>query len=224
VAGLETLVVDLGGQTIKLALASSGRLARMPSGHALTPESFVAEVRAATSGWSFDRISIGCPGPVRDNRLVLEPVNLGPGWVGRDLAAAFKVPTRVINDAALQAIGSYEGGKMLFIGLGTGLGSALVIDDLVVALELAHLPYEQGHTYEDAVGLRGLERLGRAGWNAAVADVVARLRAAMVADYVLLGGGNVAVLDELPPDCRRGSNANAILGGVRLWEREIRVA
>jgi predicted NBD/HSP70 family sugar kinase len=219
----ETLVVDLGGHSIKVSLGSDDQSTRMPSGRKLVPETFIEEVRAATSGWHFDRISIGCPGPVRDNQLVLDPFNLGPGWVGRDLSHAFAVPTRVVNDAAMQALGSYEGGKMLFLGLGTGLGAALVVEKLVLSLELAHLPYRDGLTFEDFVGQRGLDRLGLEAWRAAVKDVIDRLRAAMVADNVVLGGGNARRMDPLPEACRRGSNANAIRGGLRLWEPDIRV-
>jgi polyphosphate glucokinase len=218
-----TLVVDLGGKAIKLALGAPVWRQKLPSGRELTPARFVQEVQAATVGWDYDQLSVGCPGPVKDGRLTLEPVNLGPGWRGLDLAAAFHKPAKIINDAAMQALGSYEGGKMLFLGLGTGLGAALVADGLVLSLELAHLPYRDGLTFEDFTGLRGLERLGRAAWLEAVHDTVARLRAAMVADYVVLGGGNALLIERMPEATRPGRNENAIIGGQRLWQAPVRI-
>lgn len=217
------LVVDIGGTTIKLKCSSGDEERRLPSGPELTPDVFVQRVRAATADWSFARVSLGVPGPVRNGRLVREPVNLGRGWVEFALEHAFGVPTRVINDAAMQALGSWEGGKMLFLGLGTGLGSALVVEGVVISLELGHLPYRDGETYEDWLGARGLARLGEERWCAAVFDVVARLKAAMVADEVVLGGGNVHRLAHLPSGCRRGENARAFLGGERLWDPAWRV-
>jgi polyphosphate glucokinase len=169
-----------------------------------------------TEDWSFDVVSIGFPGPVLRGRPVCEPRNLGGGWVGFDFEAAFGRPVRVINDAAMQALGSYEGGRMLFLGLGTGLGSALVVGGRIEPLELAHLPYRK-RTYEDYVGRRGLERLGRKKWRRAVADTVERLREALRPDYVVLGGGNARKLEQLPPGVRAGSNAHAFEGGFRLW-------
>jgi polyphosphate glucokinase len=168
--------------------------------------------------WKYDRITIGYPGPVVDGRLILEPRNLGPGWVDFNFAAHFGKPVKLINDAAMQALGSYEGGRMLFLGLGTGLGSALIVKSVLAPLELAHLPYKKGRTFEDYVGLRGLKRLGKKKWQGAVEDVVARLQAALVADSVVLGGGNAKLLKRLPPGARLGDNRNAFLGGVRLWE------
>jgi polyphosphate glucokinase len=220
---LRILIVDVGGNTIKLRLSDGEEVRKIPSGPDLRPGTMVERVRAATADWTFDRVSIGVPGPVRDGRLVGEPVNLGGGWLTFDLTRAFGVPTRVVNDAAMQALGSWEGGKMLFLGLGTGLGSALVVEGLVLGLELAHLPYRRKRTFEDWVGTRGLERLGKKRWRAAVAEVVARLKAAMVADEVVLGGGNVHKLDTLPPGCRRGDNDRAFFGGARLWEPGWRV-
>ena len=220
---MRILIVDVGGTNIKLRLADGEEVRRVPSGPDLRPGTMVERVRAATADWTFDHVSIGVPGPVKDGRLIDEPVNLGAGWVDFDLAHAFGAPTRVVNDAAMQALGSWESGKMLFLGLGTGLGSALVVDGLVLSLELAHLPYRRKRTFEDWLGTRGLERLGKKRWRAAVADVVAKLKAAMVCDEVVLGGGNVRKLDTLPPGCRRGDNARAFLGGVRLWDPAWRV-
>ena len=167
--------------------------------------------------WSYDVVSIGYPGPVLNNRPVAEPHNLGPGWVGFNFEAAFARPVKLINDAAMQALGSYKGGKMLFLGLGTGLGSTLIVDGIVEPMELGHLPYKK-HTYEDYVGERGLERWGKDAWRHYVADVVTRLVAALEPEDVVLGGGNVKLLEKLPPGCRAGNNANAFAGGFRLWE------
>jgi polyphosphate glucokinase len=215
---MRILVVDVGGTNVKLL--ATGRVDRLkiPSGPTLTPERMVALVRDATRDWEYDVVSIGYPGPVRDGRPAREPRNLGPGWVGFDFAAAFVRPTRIINDAAMQALGSYDGGRMLFLGLGTGLGSALVVDGIVQPLELAHLPYRRGHSFEEYVGAAGYEKLGRRRWRQFVADVVDRLRVAMQVDYVVLGGGNAKELDALPDGARRGTNANAFAGGFRLWE------
>lgn len=220
---MSVLVVDVGGNNVKLRLADGEEVRRVDSGPDLRPGTMVERVRIAAAGWRYDRISVGVPGPVKDGRLVDEPVNLGGGWLGFDLTHAFGVPTRVVNDAAMQALGSWAGGKMLFLGLGTGLGAALVLEGLVLGLELAHLPYRRKRTFEDWVGTRGLKRLGRRRWVAAVSDVVARLKAAMVADEVVLGGGNVRRLEILPPGTRRGDNAHAFLGGQRLWEPGWRV-
>lgn len=220
---MSILVVDVGGNNVKLKISTGEEVRRIPSGPDLRPGTMVERVREAAAGWRYERISVGVPGPVRDGRLVDEPVNLGGGWLGFDLSHAFGLPTRVVNDAAMQALGSWEGGKMLFLGLGTGLGSALVVDGLVLGLELAHLPYRRKRTFEDWVGTRGLKRLGKKRWCAAVFDVVARLKAAMVADEVVLGGGNVRRLEILPAGVRRGDNARAFVGGERLWEPGWRV-
>jgi predicted NBD/HSP70 family sugar kinase len=171
-----------------------------------------------TAGWDFDRATIGYPGPVARGRILLEPVNLGKGWLDFDFAAALGRPVKIINDAAMQALGSYEGGRMLFLGLGTGLGSTLIVDRILAPMELGHLPYKKGKTFEEYVGQAALKRLGRGKWQVAVFDVVDRLRRAVIAEYVVLGGGNVKKLDELPPNCRMGDNSNAFIGGVRLWE------
>jgi polyphosphate glucokinase len=213
---LAVLVVDVGGTHVKI-LASGHRTRReLESGPTLTPERMVAAVRQLARGWTYDVVALGYPGPVLHGRPVLEPHNLGQGWVGFDYRAAFGRPVKIVNDAALQALGSYRRGKLLFLGLGTGLGSALVVDGIVEPMELAHLPYRK-RTFEDYVGLRGLKRLGKKRWRRAVEDVVKRLVAALEPDDVVLGGGNVRKLKKLPEGCRAGANENAFLGGFRLW-------
>lgn len=214
---MDVLVVDVGGTNVKILATGQEARRKLPSGPELTSERMVAGVRQLAEGWHYEAVSIGYPGPVLRGRIVSEPHNLGQGWVGFDFEAAFGCPVKVINDAAMQALGSYERGKMLFLGLGTGLGSALIVEGLVVPLELAHLPYEKG-TFEDYVGLRGLERWGKKQWRQYVADVVARLKAAMLPDEVALGGGNVKELREPPPGCRTVTNSAAFVGGFRLWE------
>jgi polyphosphate glucokinase len=179
----------------------------------------VEGIKTLALDWSYDRITIGYPGPIVNGRIMKEPVNLGPGWLEFDFNMAFGKPVRLINDAAMQALGSYQGGRMLFLGLGTGLGNCMILDGVIAPLELGHLPYKKGQTFEDFVGQVGLKRLGRRKWQSAVFDVVSRLREAMLPDYIVLGGGNVKKLDELPPGCRQGDNDNAFLGGVRLWEQ-----
>jgi len=176
------------------------------------------QIRAATKYWRYDVVSVGYPGPILHGRPVKEPANLGPGWMGFDFGRAFRRPTKVVNDAAMQALGDYTGGRMLFLGLGTGLGSAMIVDGRVEPFELAHLPYRKGRTYEDYVGERGLLRLGRRRWERRVADVVERLAAALQPEYVVLGGGNARRIRRLPPHCRRGDNAAAFVGGYRLWD------
>jgi polyphosphate glucokinase len=214
---MKVLVIDIGGTHVKLLATGQEAPREFVSGPELTSEQMVAGVVQAAAGWDYEVVSVGYPGPVLHGRPLLNPVNLGPGWVGFDFAAAFGRPVKVVNDAALQALGSYEGGKMLFLGLGTGLGSAMIVDGVMEPMELAHLPYRKA-TFEDYVGIRGLERLGKKKWREAVFDVVARLTAALEPDYVVLGGGNAKRLKELPPKCRAGDNANAFLGGFRLWE------
>ncbi|MCL6501739.1 MAG: ROK family protein [Pirellulales bacterium] len=215
---MRILAIDVGGSNVKLNLCGEELVRKFPSGKQLTPTRFVEQVRALTGDWCYDAISIGVPGPVFGNVVRTQPVNLGPGWAGVELGRYFDCPVRVMNDAAMQALGSYQGGRMLFLGLGTGLGSALVVERVVVPLELAHLPYKKGRTFEDYVGLRGLQRLGKRKWAEAVADVVARLTAALLPGYVVLGGGNVKKLAALPPGVLRGSNRNAFLGARRMWE------
>lgn len=211
------LVVDVGGSHVKLLATGQDEPRRFASGPKMTAEQMVAGVKELARGWAYDAVSIGYPGLVRRGRVVSEPHNLAPGWVGFDLRAAFGCPVKLMNDAAMQALGSYAGGTLLFLGLGTGLGSALVVEGVVVPMELGHLPYEEG-TYEDQVGARGLKRRGKKKWRRRVAKVVAQWVAALQPDDVVLGGGNVKKLDELPPGCRAGDNANAFLGGFRLWE------
>jgi polyphosphate glucokinase len=216
--GAKVLVIDVGGTNIKvLAEGQQGPL-KIPSGPKMTAQAMVQQVLNATHDWDYDRIAMGYPAPVLDNKPVLEPHNLAPGWVRFDFQKAFGKPLRMINDAAMQALGSYQGGRMLFLGIGTGLGSALVIEGIVQPMELAHLPYRNGRTYEDYVGLRGLERLGKKRWRVHVLDVVERLAAALDVDYVILGGGNAKLLKTLPKGARLGANENAFLGGVKLWE------
>jgi polyphosphate glucokinase len=214
------LTIDVGGTHIKLGKSDSEEVRKIGSNPGLTAQQMVDLVRAATADWSFDVVTIGFPGPVLGGRIVQEPVNLGKGWLGFEFAQALGKPAKVINDAAMQALGSYQGGRMLFLGLGTGLGSCMIYDKVISPLELGHLPYKKGKTFEMYVGNAGLKRMGRRKWQIIVFDVVARLRDALLPEYVVLGGGNVKKLDELPPGCRPGDNANAFAGGFRLWERQ----
>jgi polyphosphate glucokinase len=216
---MNVLVVDVGGTHVKILATGQKEPCKLVSGPALTAQQMVSSVRKAASKWSYDVISIGYPGPVMRNRPIAEPHNLGQGWLGFDFEKAFRHPVKVVNDAAMQALGSYKRGKMLFLGLGTGLGSTMVVDAVVEPMELGHLPYKKG-TYEDYVGLRGLQKYGKRKWRRYVADVVARLATALEPDEVVLGGGNAKELNELPPGCRVGDNANAFVGGFRLWEKE----
>ena len=214
---MNVLAIDTGGTHVKI-LATGKKIHReMPSGPTLTAKQMASAVKKLAGDWKYDVVSIGYPGLVVDGRPALEPHNLGPGWVGFDFAAAFKRPVKVINDAAMQALGSYKLGKMLFLGLGTGLGSAMIVEGIVVPMELAHLHYKKA-TFEDYVGIRGLKKHGKKRWRRHVADVVARLIAALEPSDVVLGGGNVKRLEKLPPGCRAGDNANAFIGGFRLWE------
>ena len=213
------LVVDVGGTHVKLLTSDADEPRRFNSGPEMTPEQAVAGVRKATAGWSWDVASVGIPTPVRGGKTIAEPVNLGTGWVGFDFEQALGVPTKIVNDAAMQAIGSYTGGRMLFLGLGTGLGSALIVDGIVEPLELGHLPYKK-KTFEDYVSEPARKRRGKKRWLKDVFDVVARLESALEADYVVIGGGGVTELDELPPNARRGGNDAAFTGGFRLWEPE----
>lgn len=212
------LVVDIGGSKVKILATGQHTSRWFPSGPTLKPKHMVSQVKKLAAGWKFDVVSIGYPGPVRRHRPIAEPHNLGTGWSGFDFEKAFGCPARVVNDAAMQALGSYKHGTMLFLGLGTGLGSALVAKGVLVPMELAHLPYKRHRTFEDYVGQRGLKRLGQKKWQLQVADVVARLSAALQPDDVVLGGGNVKKLKELPPNCRAGDNTKAFIGGFRLWK------
>jgi len=214
---MNVLVIDVGGTHVKILATGQNTRREIPSGPKLSARRMVAQVKKLAGDWKYDAVSIGYPGPVLRNRPVSEPHNLGKGWVGFNFQAAFKRPVKVMNDAAMQALGSYQRGKMLFLGLGTGLGSTLVVDGIVVPMELGHLPYKKA-TYEDYVGLRGLEQHGKKKWRKLVADVVKLLIAALEPDDVVLGGGNVKELKTLPAGCRAGANTNAFLGGFRLWE------
>jgi polyphosphate glucokinase len=214
---MSILVIDVGGTHVKI-LASGEKVKReINSGPTLTARQMVSSVKKLADGWEYDLVSIGYPGPVVHDRPMAEPHNLGKGWMGFNFAAAFKLPTKVINDAAMQALGSYRGGKMLFLGLGTGLGSAMIVDGIVEPMELAHLAYKK-RTYEDYVGARALEEFGRKAWRKHVEDVVESLVAALQPEDVVLGGGNATKLKTLPPLCRLGDNANAFKGGFRMWE------
>jgi predicted NBD/HSP70 family sugar kinase len=215
---MKVLVIDVGGTNIKLLATGVKEPRKVLSSPTLTPEEMVQAVRNETGDWDYEAVSIGYPGPVRHGKPALEPFNLGSGWIGFDFAAALGHPVRILNDAAMQALGSYEAGRMLFLGLGTGLGSALIVEKVIVALELAHLPYRKGRTFEDYLGKRGLERLGRKKWQQHVEEVVKRLGDAFVIDTVVLGGGNVKKLQHLPAGVRLGDNTNAFLGGFRMWE------
>jgi polyphosphate glucokinase len=217
-AARKILAIDVGGTHIKVLATGRRTPVEIPSGPKMTAKEMVRKVRQETIGWRYSVVSIGYPGPVLHGKPVTEPANLGGGWVGFDFAKAFGHPVRVINDAAMQALGSYKAGRMLFLGLGTGLGSALIVDGVLEPMELAHLPYKKGDTYEDRVGEAALKRLGKKKWRREVADVVTRLRAALEADDVVVGGGNAKLLHALPKGVRLGSNANAFLGGYRLWK------
>ncbi len=216
---MKILVVDIGGNNVKLLVSGQQAPRKVPSGPALTAARMASSVRKAVAGWKYDAVTIGFPGPVKGGRPAAEPVNLGRGWVRFDYARAFGKPVRVINDAVMQALGSYRGGRMLFLGLGTGLGAALVLEGLVQPLEIAHLPYRSARTYEDFLGKRGLDRMGKKRWRRLVGEIVPRLLHAFQVDEVVLGGGNVKHLKVLPPKTRLGSNVHAFAGGFRLWER-----
>jgi polyphosphate glucokinase len=214
---MNILVIDVGGTNIKFKHTGGEEVRKQPSGPGLTPEQLVEAMHQTTADWKFDHITIGFPAPVIHDKILREPVNLGPGWVGFDFSVLTK-PFKLINDAAMQALGSYEGGRMLFLGLGTGLGNTLILDGTVAPLEIGHLPYRKGRSYEQYVGEAAIKRLGKRKWQSYVFDIVERFKNAFVVDYVVLGGGNVRKLDELPAGARRGDNNNAFLGGVRLWE------
>jgi polyphosphate glucokinase len=210
------LVIDIGGTSVKILATGKSQRRSFPSGPRLTPKRMVLGVKKLAEDWTYDVVSIGYPGKVLNDRPIAEPANLGRGWIGFDFARAFGRPAKVLNDAALQALGSYRGGKMLFLGLGTGLGSAMIVEGTVASMELAHLPYRK-KTYEAYVGRAGLERKGKKKWRGHVVEVVERLIAALEPHDTVIGGGNVSKLKRLPPRCRRGENANAFRGGFRLW-------
>lgn len=216
---MNVLAIDVGGTNVKILASGQKESRRFPSGPKMTPKQMVAGVKQLTGDWKYDVVSIGYPGPVIKGKPALEPHNLGKGWVGFNFKAAFGCPVKIINDAAMQALGSYKNGVMLFLGFGTGLGSAIVAEGVVVPMELGHLSFKNG-TYEDYVGLRGLKRLGKTKWKRHVEFGTARVIKAFHPDDVVLGGGNSKKLKTLPPGCRRGDNGNAFLGGFRIWDQE----
>jgi polyphosphate glucokinase len=216
IAWQKILAIDIGGTNVKVKHSESDEVRKAVSGMTMTADAMVATVQEMTNDWHFDVIAMGYPGAVLHGKIVHDPHNLGPGWVNYDFERAFGKPVKIINDAAMQALGSYEGGSMLFLGLGTGLGTALIIDGALEALELGHLPYK-GHTYEEYVGAKALERHGRHQWQKAVAAIVEELSAAFDADYVVIGGGHARELTDLPTNCRLGDNAHAFKGGFRIW-------
>ena len=214
----KVLVVDVGGTHLKILATGQQTPRKVTSGQKMTARLMCNWVRKAASDWPHDVVAIGYPGPVVHGRPMREPYNLGKGWVGFDYAKGLRCPVKVINDAAMQAVGSYKGGRMLFLGLGTGLGSAMIVDGVVEPMELAHLPYKKGKTYEDYLGLRGLKRMGKKKWRRYVARIVEELQSALSADYVVLGGGNAKKIKTLPPKTHLGANGNAFIGGYRLWQ------
>jgi polyphosphate glucokinase len=218
VPDVKILVVDIGGTNVKVLASGHKVPIKIPSGDTLTPAKMVKGVLDAVKDWKFDVVSIGYPGVVVRGQPMTEPVNLGRGWVGFNFKKAFGRPVRIINDAAMQALGSYNGGRMLFLGLGTGLGSALVIDGVLEPMELAHLPYKKGQSYEDCIGKAGMKRSGKRKWRKQVRDVIDRFRQALNVEDIVLGGGNAKLMRKLPQGVRLGANANAFLGGYRLWD------
>jgi polyphosphate glucokinase len=215
---MKILAIDLGGTHVKVLTSDQTEPRKVDSGPALTPSQLVEKVKGLTADWSYDTIAMGYPGLVKGNRITAEPRNLGQGWVDFDFDQAFGLPVKLINDAAMQALGGYEGGRMLFLGLGTGLGSSMIVDGQIVPMELGHLPYRKGQTYEDYLGATGLKRLGEGKWRKHVWAVVELFRAALEPDTVVVGGGNAVRLTQLPPGVRLGQNANAFMGGFRLWQ------
>ena len=215
---MKILAIDIGGQHVKVLMSGETAPRRMASGSRLTPAQMVDGVKAITQDWPYDVVSLGYPGQVGHNIPAHDAVNLGKGWIGFDYGAAFGKPIRIVNDAAMQALGSYAGGRMLFLGVGTGLGSAMIVDGHLEPMELGHLPYKKKQTYEDFVGQRGLLRLGRKKWREEVLAVINTFRKAFQPDYIVLGGGNAKLMKNLPDDVRPGDNANAFTGGFRLWD------
>lgn len=214
---MRVLAVDIGGTNVKFLASGQSEPRRFPSGRTMTPGQMVARIKELIADWPYDVVSMGFPAPVSDGKIMAEPKNLGPGWVNFDFEGAFGCPVRIMNDAAMQALGSYRQGRMLFLGLGTGLGATLIVDGAIVPMELAHLSYEKG-TYEDYLGARGLEKRGKAKWAKHVDRAVERFVSALQLDDVVIGGGNVKKLKELPAGCRAGDNAFAFTGGYRMWE------
>jgi polyphosphate glucokinase len=213
------LVIDVGGTHVKMLSTGQKEPRKFPSGPKMTASAMATQVKQAVRDWKYSCVSIGYPGPVINGRPLREPHNLGGGWMGFDFQKAFGCPVKLVNDASMQAIGSYQGGKMLFLGLGTGLGSAMIVNGVLEPMELAHLIYRKDKTYEDYLGIRGLDRLGKKKWRSYVFKVCEQLKSALEADYIVLGGGNVRKLKHLPPGTRMGNNDNAFKGGFRLWEK-----
>jgi len=211
------LAIDLGGSHVKMRVSSGGDRRAAVSGPTMSAKEMVKAVKDLTQDWQYDVIGMGYPGPVRDNKPAVEPHNLGPGWQDFDFSAAFGKPVKLVNDAVMQAIGNYKTGNMLFLGLGTGLGSAMIVNHVCLPMELAHLPYKKRGTFEDFIGERGLEKYGKKKWRESGEEIVERLRAALLPHDIVIGGGNAEKLKELPPGCRVGENENAFLGGFRLW-------
>jgi polyphosphate glucokinase len=222
-ARVKVLVIDVGGTNVKMLATGQNTPRKYPSGPAMTAAKMVQIVKKATEDWDYEVISLGYPGPIINGRPLREPHNLGGGWMAFDFHKAFGHPVKILNDASMQALGSYRGGRMLFLGLGTGLGSAMMVDGILEPMELAHLIYKKGKTYEDYLGLRGLEKFGKKKWRSQVAKITERLQAALGADYVVLGGGNAKKLKELPKNARLGTNENAFLGGFRMWEKNLKL-
>jgi len=219
-AKLRVLAIDIGGTNVKLLATGQKEVRKLPSGPAFNAPEMVKQVKEAVKDWGYDAVSIGYPGPVVQGRPLSDPVHLAPGWTEFDFRKAFGKPVKIVNDAAMQALGSYNKGRMLFLGLGTGLGSAMIVDGVLQPMELAHLPYKKGKSYEDYLGKNGLERLGKKKWQKNVFEVVAQMRQALQADDVVIGGGNAKKLTDLPPGARLGSNKNAFIGGFRMWQDE----
>jgi polyphosphate glucokinase len=215
---MKILAIDVGGTHVKILVSGQKQKREIISGPKMTARQMISQVKKLARGWAYDAVSIGFPGPVLHNRPLADPHNLGSGWMGFDFASAFGLPVRVVNDAAMQALGSYQGGKMLFLGLGTGLGSAMIVNGIVEPMELGHLPYKKG-TYEDYVGERGLKRVGKKRWRKLVKDVIERLVSATEPQDVVIGGGNLVHLKQLPHGCRAGNNSNAFVGGFRMWNK-----
>jgi polyphosphate glucokinase len=218
---MKVLVIDIGGTNLKIASTDQRVPIKIASGPTMNASKMAEAVLAATATWEYDCISIGYPGPVTHDHPLADPFNLAPGWIDFPYQKALGKPIRFINDAAMQALGGYKGGRMLFLGTGTGLGSAMIFDGVIVPLELAHLPYRDGFTYEDYAGAKGLEKRGKKRWRKSVLDIVAKLKAAMVCDYVLLGGGNAKLMQKLPEGIIVGANSNAIEGGLKLWDTAV---